>query len=232
MRHERETTDGMSLKEAWLVGRAIVRTLADSERTGEIQRVEEITGRRHYRRLMRALADSDEGRELLRDRPELDAQHVDFDMLRRLPPDSLGGAYVRHLDANGLSADSQATRTTYIDDPDMAYWMRRFRQCHDVWHALIGLGINGHEEVLVHAFSWGQLRLPVSALVVFFGSLKHMVLEARWRALRHALAEAYRNGRDAEPLLPVYWERMWALPLDEVRRQYRVRPCSPELVHR
>ena len=123
-------------------------------------------------------------------------------------------------------ADYQAARTRHVDDEDMAYLMRRFRQTHDVWHALLGLGIAGHEEVVIHAFSWGQLRLPVSALVVLFGTVKHIVLERRWGALRHSLREAYELGRDAQPLLPVVWEDQWSRPLAEVRARYRLRPLE------
>ena len=117
--------------------------------------------------------------------------------LRTLPATTLGGAYVRHLDRNHITADYQAAATRHVDDPDIAYLMRRFRQTHDVWHALLGLGIAGHEEVIIHWFTYGQLRLPVSALIMVFGTLKHLVLERRWRALRHSLLEAYRDGRDA-----------------------------------
>lgn len=219
----------MKLHEWIRLGQALVRTLADSEQTTEIHVAEELTGRRRYRELL-AVSDADLA-ELLRVRPELCSQQVDYDALRALPRHTLGGAYAAHLDENGLSADYQAALTRYVDDDDMAYLMRRFRQTHDVWHALIGLGIQGHEEVIVHAFSWGQLRLPVSAMVVLFGGIKHLVLEARWTALRHALLEAYEIGRDAAPLLPVHWEAMWEEPLDDVRARYNLRPCTPELVH-
>lgn len=212
------------------VGQAVVRVMRDSEQTSEIHATEEITGRARFRALRASLFADGEGLELMRDRPELCSDQVDYDALRRLPADTLGAAYVRHLDDNGLSADYQAATTRYVDDPDIAYLMRRFRQTHDVWHALTDLGTQGHEEVIIHAFSWGQLRLPVSAMVVFFGTLKHIVGERRWGALRHALAEAYRHGRDAAPLLPVYWERHWAEPLGSVRKRYRVTPCSRRYV--
>jgi len=209
-----------------VIGRAVVRVLADSTRTDEIHRVEEITGRPRYRRILAELGVAPGAEELLRDRPELCSEQVDFAALRRQPASTLGGAYVRHLDDNGITADYQAAATVHVDDPDMAYLMRRFRQTHDVWHALLGLGIAGHEEVVIHAFSWGQLRLPHSAMVVGFGTIKHIVLEGRWVTLRRSLREAYQSGRDAEPLLGVYWERMWSLPLDEVRAKYRVKPLT------
>ncbi|HWO20317.1 MAG TPA: Coq4 family protein, partial [Kofleriaceae bacterium] len=191
-------------KDTYRVGLAVMRVLGDSAKTEEIHRVEEITGRPRFRALVREFAETPEGRRLLAERPELSSQQVDYDRLRRLPETTLGGAYARHLDNNGITADYQAAATQLVDDPDMAYLMRRFRQTHDVWHALLGIGITGHEEVLIHWFSYGQLRLPVSALIMVFGSMKHLVLERRWNAVRHSMLEAYRGGRDASPLLPVY----------------------------
>ncbi|MEE8581932.1 MAG: Coq4 family protein [Myxococcota bacterium] len=220
----------MNFREFLRLGKATAIVLADSERTEEIHVVEEITGRARFSEVRRLLFQGEEARALLRDRPEICSDQVDYDGLRKLPPDSLGFHYVDHLDRNGLSADSQAASTRLVTDAELAYLIRRFRQTHDVWHTLIGLGTAGHEEVIVHAFSWGQLALPVSKLVVFFGGLKHIVLEARWAALRHALWEAYRHGRQAKPLLPVYWERHWEEPIDQIREELGVLPCTRAFV--
>ena len=204
--------------DTYRVGLAIVRVLGDSTKTHEIHRVEEITGRPR----MRALLDELEGTPLLARRPELSTQSVDYDRLRELPATTLGGAYARHLDRNGITADYQAAATRHVDDPDIAYLMRRFRQTHDVWHALLDLGIAGHEEVIIHWFSWGQLRLPVSALIMLFGTLKHIVGERRWHVLRHTALAAYRSGRDAAPLMPVIWEDRWDEPIARVRTELRI----------
>lgn len=214
------------VKDTYRVGLAVVRVLGDSTKTHEIHRVEEITGRPRYRRVLAELARTAEGRRLLDQRPELSSELVDYDALRRLPASTLGGAYVRHLDDNGITADYQAAATRHVDDPDLAYLMRRFRQTHDVWHALLGVGITGHEEVIVHWFSYGQLRLPVSALIMVFGTMKHLVLEKRWGALRHSMVDAYRIGRDAAPLIGVVWEDLWQEPLARVRAIYGVKPLD------
>lgn len=214
------------LQDAYRVGLATVRVLGDSTKTHEIHRVEEITGRPRYRRLLAEMMTTPEGLRLMRDRPELSSDRVDYDWLRTLPASAFGGAYARHLDDNKLTADYQAAATRHVDDPDMAYLMRRFRQTHDVWHVLMGIGITGHEEVLTHWFTFGQLQLPVSALIMVFGTMKHVVLERRWDALRHSMMEAYRSGRDAEPLMPVYWEDLWERPLEDVRAAYNVRPLD------
>jgi ubiquinone biosynthesis protein COQ4 len=204
------------------VGLAVVRVLGDSTKTHEIHRVEEITGRPRYRHLLAEMA----GQRIMAERPELSSDHVDYDCLRALPESSLGGAYVRDLDRNNITADFQAAATRHVDDPDIAYLMRRFRQTHDVWHTLLGLGITGHEEVLIHWFSYGQLRLPVSAMIMVLGTAKHLVLERRWGALRHSMLEAYRAGRDAAPLLGVIWEDHWSEPLDAVRAEFGVQPLD------
>ena len=215
-----------ALKDAMRVSQAVVRVLGDSTKTHEIHRVEEITGRPRFRALLAEMGETPDGRRLLAERPELSSDHVDYDALRKLPADTLGGAYVRHLDANHLSADYQAAATRHVEDPDMAYLMRRFRQTHDVWHALLGLGVEGHEEVLIHWFSYGQLHLPVSALIMVFGSMKHLVLERRWGAVRHSMLEAYRAGKEAAPLLAVIWEDQWKEPLAAVRAKYHVHPLE------
>jgi len=215
------------LHDTYRVGLAVVRVLGDSTKTHEIHRVEEITGRPRYRALLAELQATPEGRRLLAERPELSSEHVDYDALRRLPADTLGGAYARHLDDNGITADYQAAATRHVDDPDVAYLMRRFRQTHDIWHTLLGLGIQGHEEVLVHWFSYGQLQLPVSAMIMVFGTMKHLVLEKRWSTLRRSMREAYRSGKDAAPLMPVIWEDRWEQPLAQVRAAFHVRPLDP-----
>ncbi len=216
----------MTLRELGILLRATSRVLLDSDETEGIHVAEELTSRGHFAKILRAEFSGAEGRELLRDRPELRSDQVDFDALRRLPAGSLGNAYVSHLDRYGLSADSQATPTRYIDSPETAYLVRRFRQTHDVWHVLVDVGTEGYEEVVLHAFSWGQLGLPVSAMVIVFGTLKHVILEARWDTLRNGLFEAYRHGRAADPLLPIYWERHWEESLAAVRDRYQIQPCS------
>ena len=213
----------MTPQELLLVAGATARVLRDSNRLSDIHLVADIIGRQRFTEL---LADARvEGEpELMRTRPEIDEREVDFDALRRLPPDTLGGAYIRHLDRNELEIYTDPTSHRFIDDPDVRYLIHRYRQTHDIWHVLVGLGTRGHEEVLLHAFIYGLIRLPNSAMIVILGGLKHLVLERRWHALRTGLLDAYRHGKAARPLLMVRWEDHWADPLDDVRRRYDIAP--------
>jgi ubiquinone biosynthesis protein COQ4 len=214
----------MTLADLWLTLNATQIVLRDSNRTEQIHVVEETTGRRAFKRVLDRLRQTHEGAEILRVRPELSSTQVDYAALRRLPPHTLGGAYVRHLDDNGLSAEMQASLTHHVDDPDIAYLMRRFRQTHDVWHPLTTLGVEPYQEVIIHAFSYGQLRLPVSGMIISLGGIKHGVLERRWRMLFQTLPAAYRSGAAADDLIGVHWEKMWGDPIVEVRERYNITP--------
>ncbi len=224
----------MSTTREWgRLGLSIARGLRDSTRTDELLVAEELVCRGRFMALREALAReleaSPEARDLLRDRPRIAQATVDFDALRRLPEGTLGRVFVDHLDRHGLDPDLLAdpfghwSQTSY-PDPVAAYLHERYRQTHDLYHALLSLGVEGYEEVLVHAFTWAQLRLPYSALIVAFGALKHVLLEARWSVLRHDLRDAYEAGRDAAPLLLVYWERRWHEPLASIRHTFGLRP--------
>jgi len=212
------------LRDVALTLNAIRIVLGDSNETTQIHVVEETTGRGAFRRVLGRLRRDEEASALLRDRPELTSTQVDYAWLRTLPRHTLGGAYVAHLDDNGLSAGTQALPTRYVDDPDISYLLRRFRQTHDVWHPLTALGVTPHEEVIIHAFSLGQLHLPVSALIVSLGGIKHGLLERRWTMIRETLLAAYRSGRAARDLIGVRWESHWTRPLDEVRAMYGIAP--------
>lgn len=216
----------MTLADLWLTLNATQIVLRDSNRTEQIHVVEETTGRGAFQRVLERLHSTDEGRELLRLRPELSERAIDYDALRRLPRHTLGSAYVHHLDDHGLSAELQASQTHHVSDPDIAYLMRRFRQTHDVWHPLTTLGVQPHEEVIIHAFSYGQLRLPVSAMVISLGGIKHGLLERRWKMLYKTLPAAYRSGAAAADLISVHWEKMWGDPIAEVRARYRIEPIA------
>lgn len=207
-------------------GRAFVRALLDSNQTEELLTAEEITSVGRMDALLGLMRASEEGRAILAERPRIGSRDVDFRELRGLPVGTLGRDFADHLDAHGLDPDALTVPVVRGRTAEANYLLERVRQTHDIWHTLLGLGAAGHEEVLVHAFQWPQLRMPYSAFVVFFGTFKHLIGEGRWRALRHELGAAFRAGAAAAPLLPIYWERHWTERTDALRERYGVRPAS------
>ena len=215
------------LAELRAIVHSTLRALADSTRLEDVHRVEDIVSRDRFTVLAAAATTDEALAALLRERPELEILVIDdaspdgtgaiadalaaadprISVLHRAGKEGLGRAYVDHLERNNLELYTTQTSDEFIDDPDVRYLIHRYRQAHDVWHVLLGLGVRGHEEVLVHAFTYGHLRIPISAMIITLGGIKHLVLERRWQALRRGLWENYTVGRDAAPLLSIHWEQ-------------------------
>lgn len=217
----------LSLGQARTVAGCVGRVLRDSNRTLDIITAEEILGQTQLRYLVdRGVFETEEGRALLRDRPHL--ADADVAALRRLPPGTLGREWVEFLDRHRLDVSLTRQPTPHTPGDREAYLLHRIRQSHDLWHTLLGVGVRGHEEVLVHAFSLAQTGLASSVAIVFFGAIKHVVFERRWSVLRRDIARAYRAGARAAPILAIYWERYFERPIDEVRARFEIEPLRVE----
>lgn len=112
--------------------------------------------------LLRIMTD-EAGPALVHDRPVISSKTVDFDALRKLPPSTLGGAYMRYLDDNKLDPDLFKPPPGL---PEVPRWIvTRIRQTHDVWHALTGYGPDVPGELALQAFTYGQLGMPSALLL-------------------------------------------------------------------
>lgn len=145
----------------------------------------------------------------------------DLDALGKLPPDTLGGAYARHMKQGGFRADY------YRDDVPrhrMQFLRQRMRQTHDVWHVVTGFGADEFDEVGIQGFYAGQYTSGMAAIIAAGAFLKS-VLRARFRDLeKHvdAFCEGYIAGKRAKPLLAVKWEELWEEKLETLRRQFAI----------
>jgi ubiquinone biosynthesis protein COQ4 len=197
--------------------RTLMSLLRDTEQTEHVLALALLVNAPAFPRVWMDVASTDEGRALLRERPSLDSSAVDRDALRALPEGTLGRAYVRFLDTNGLDADFFQAPPDVPDE--VAFLAKRLRQSHDVWHAVTGYTPSVRDEIALQAFTYGQLRAPHALLVVLgglvaFGWRDPMLLAHAWRG--------YRNGTRAAFLGALRWESRWERPLAELRAELRV----------
>lgn len=161
------------------------------------------------------------GSQLLVERPAIDSKNVDFDALRALPATTLGGAYVRYLDAEGLDPDLFQAPPGLPEIP--AYLAQRVRQTHDLWHVLTGYKTDVAGEIALQAFTYAQLHLPSSAVLTLIGTVR---LAAHAPKVIAAAWDGYRRGRDTTFLPVVRFEDMWTDSLEDVRAELGIRPAS------
>lgn len=149
------------------------------------------------------------------------AARYDVDALLRLPADTLGGAYARHMKANGLRPDFYRD----VEPHHRMHFLRmRMRQTHDIWHVLSGFGTDEFGEVGLQGFYFAQFTNGQSALIASAALLKS-VLRGRFGDLeKHvdAFCEGYCNGKRAESLLDVKWEELWGESVAALRQRYRI----------
>ncbi|KAF2034546.1 Coq4-domain-containing protein [Setomelanomma holmii] len=154
------------------------------------------------------------GRRILRDRPRLTSTTLDIPRLRNLPKNTLGYTYAAWLDREGVSPDTRAA-VKFIDDEECAYVMQRYRECHDFYHALVGLPVFREGEVALKAFEFANTGLPMTGLAVFSAfTLK----KGEWRRFWDVYGPwATRNGAQSDDVINIYWEEELGTDIDELR---------------
>jgi ubiquinone biosynthesis protein COQ4 len=165
----------------------------------------------------RLLADGEGARQAYR-AIELSSRLDDNTWLKQFGPNTVGGCYrefvaQRHISANGLADESRKLREPDIDAAHpIAWYARRLRDIHDIFHVLTGYGTDALGEACLVAFTaaqTGNLGLTFLALAAAF-ELKRD--QPRYPYFK-AVWQAWRNGRRAEWLPALDFERLFAKPL-------------------
>lgn len=198
--------------------RAVRRLVANPEETEHVFDIlDALRGRSAHRgvaRLARVRPD------LVAERPEMLDLLSDRAALAELPAGSLGREYLAFCQREGITAEglveaSDVVRSRDGDDA-VAWFERRGRDSHDLWHVVTGYGTNTLGEVCVVTFTCAQTGHAGLGLIALAGALKH-VEALGWRGSFGAALQAFRAGRRAAWLPAMDWRTLLAMPLDEVR---------------
>ena len=169
-------------------------------------------------------------------RQELATVLSDCGYLQRLPEGSVGRAYLdfvtrENISAEGLVAESRKGQDKGIDaEHPYAWYGRRMRDVHDLWHVLTGYGRDAIGEACIVGFSYPQTRSLGFGLIAVGGALKLRSALPGQPILR-AVWEAYQNGRKANWLPAEDYLRLLAEPLASARARLNIpRPVQYEKV--
>ena len=208
--------------------RSLRRLLADKEDTNAVFEImQALNGRATGRGFERLFATA-EGRQIALRRPELAERLMDDAWLESLPDGSVGAAYrsfVRReqLSAAGLAQVSRESLPAIDDEHPLAWFGRRTRDVHDIWHVLSGYHRDALGEACLVAFSYAQTQGLGWALIA---------VAAAWRGraipypVGRAIWQGYRRGRAAAWLLGEDYERLMWEPLEAARRRLNISPAT------
>ena len=207
--------------------KALHRLLSDKEDTGqvfEIMRALNVgAAERNYLRLL----ETPEGGRIAYERVELAERLMDDAWLDSFAPGTVGAAYrefVRseNLSAEGLAEISRQARGRVDERHPYAWFGRRTRDIHDIWHILSGYHRDGLGEACLVAFSYAQTRgLGWAAIAV--GAALKPGRGARGPVVR-AIWQGYQRGKAARWLSGEDYERLLQEPLAAARRRLNLAP--------
>lgn len=193
---------------------AIRKLIADKEDTQQVFIImRSLSGRSVPNGYGRLLKTPEGGRIAYRAR-ELQPILDDHAALRRLPEGSVGRAYLafvesENLSAEGLAAESQKARGGDINaEHPLAWYGRRLRDIHDLWHILTGYHRDALGEASLVAFSYAQTKSLGFAFIALAGARQikralpnRPIYKAVWEAYLHGRRAAWLPGEDYEALL-------------------------------
>jgi len=225
-------------KVRWLTAyRAFRKLLSDKEDTQQVFEImQALNGQstaRGYRRLLATV----EGGRLAYARLELNLLLNDAAYLDRCQTGTVGAAYrdfmrSENLSAEGLAEESRKAaerRGGLVDLQHPTAWFgRRIRDTHDIWHTLTGYGRDGLGELCLVAFSYAQTRSLGWAFIAVGGSLRALREKHGAMAVK-AIWQAYTNGKKAAWLPGEDFERILAEPVQAARARLRIAAPSAYL---
>ncbi|KZT41253.1 Coq4-domain-containing protein [Sistotremastrum suecicum HHB10207 ss-3] len=210
---------------AFLAVGSAVMSLADPRRGDMVAALGETTAGPALPKLREKMLASAEGRQVLKARPRVNSKTVDMVALSKLPAGTFGQSYFNWLERCGVTPDTREP-VRYIDDPELAYIMQRYRECHDFYHCICSLPVNVESELALKYFEFANFGLPVAAISAIFGPLR-LDSAKRSRLFREYVPWALKTGGNAEPLINVFWERRWEQNVEELKKELRIEDPPP-----
>ena len=215
-------------KRQWGVAlKALRRLLSDKEDTGQVF---EIMGAlngdstaRNYAKLLRTRA----GGRLAYDHVELAPKLMDDAWLDSFTPGTVGAAYrqfirTENISAEGLAEISRQRQSRVQDEHPYAWFGRRTRDSHDIWHILSGYHRDGLGEACLVAFSYAQTGSLGWAFIALGAALRQG--GPHRRLVRRAIWQGYQRGKAAKWLPGEDYVQLLSEPLDAVRRRLNLTP--------
>jgi len=204
--------------------RQLAQNKEDTEKVFEIIRA--LSGDSILRNFQKMLASAEGGRQTYL-AEELADRFVDTGWLAQFAPGTVGARYKEFIAPRNLSASGLADESRKLGEPDVdaahpvAWFMRRLRDVHDVWHVLTGYGTDALGEASVVAFTYGQLGNFSLAFLSAGAAVE--LHKAHWaQPYARAVHEGYARGRKAEWLPALDYLKLFETPLETARTQLKI----------
>ena len=207
--------------------RALMRLFQNKEDTSQVFEIMRALSGNSVPKSYLRLISSPQGGAIAFSKQEIADVLSDRAFLESLPAGSVGRAYLdfvtrEKISAQGLIEESRKNGDDGIDaQHPYAWYGRRMRDVHDLWHVLTGYGRDAIGEVCIVAFSYPQTTSLGFGFIGVGGALKlraalpgQPVVKAAW--------QAYQTGRKAKWLPAEDYIKLLAEPLEAARARLNI----------
>ncbi|XP_011299269.1 ubiquinone biosynthesis protein COQ4 homolog, mitochondrial [Fopius arisanus] len=199
-------------------------SLADPYRADMIACLGETTGKFALLHCYEKMKSTNEGLRILNEKPRINTSTVDMKSLEGLPEGTLGKTYHNFLKVNKVTPDSRDD-VKFVNEIELAYVMQRYREVHDIFHAVLLMPTTMLGEVTVKWVEALQTRLPMCIGGAVFGAARLRPKQRQLYAKYH-LPWAINTGKNSGFLLSTYFEERWEQPLDAFHREMNIQPLA------
>ena len=206
--------------------RALKRLLHDKDDTVEVFEIMRALNGDSTRKGYYKLLGTAEGGRLAYNREELAEKLSDRAWLATLPVGSLGAVYRDFTDTGGVTPMGlvEVSGQTMIGlDHPVAWFGRRIRDSHDLWHVTTGYGLDSLGEACLVAFSYAQTRALGWAFIAIGAAFKSR--KGPDQPYVRAILEGYRRGKAARWMPAQDWLALLPLPIEDVRARLGLVPA-------
>ncbi|WP_417593588.1 Coq4 family protein [Parasphingorhabdus sp.] len=207
--------------------------IKDKEDTEQVFHIFEALPRPGFRKDARKFVESDKGRALLQNEPELAVILDDHDRLRQMPAGSLAHAYCDFMEKEGLSAAGLIAEYDQFSPRkygDLIEWYGfRQRDTHDLLHVLTGYGRDALGEACVLAFTYGQNPALGNVFIAYAAGLNMKKQVKGDVPIFKAIREAQKMGKACPKITDESILDLLAQPLDALRERLHIQ--TPHFYH-
>jgi ubiquinone biosynthesis protein COQ4 len=161
-------------------------------------------------------------------RPEMAAKLSDDAWLATFAPGTVGAHYREFINLRSFAADGlvdESRKASDAADVDsahpVAWYARRIRDIHDIWHVLTGYRTDTLGEASILAFTHGQVKNRGIAFIVMAAAFE-MTRSHPNSQYGRAMLEGYRHGKAAKWLPAEDYDALFAEPLEAARKRLNI----------
>jgi ubiquinone biosynthesis protein COQ4 len=208
--------------------RAFSKLVQDKEDTSQVfEIIQALSGNSLQKNYYRMLGTAKGGAQAYA-RHELVQYFDDPDWLGQFKEGTIGAAYrafraERDLTVYGLAMEAAKVNDGVEAAHPIAWFARRIRDVHDLWHTITGYGTDALGEASLLGFTYAQVPNGGVGFITLGAANEFRKTKAPYPYGR-AIWEAYQHGKRAERLVDEDYLALLGEPLEAARRRLKIEP--------